>query len=326
MLVGVDVGGTKIAAGVVDRQGQVHGRTQHPTDVSSPEMTLRAIAHAIESTMEISGYDRASISAVGLGIPGKVDPDRGIGIVSVNLGWRDVPVKSMLEEYLQIPCFIENDVKAATLGELHYGAGQSMRNLVYLTVGTGIAAGVIIEGKLYRGSTGMAGEIGHAIVEPNGPRCKCGTRGCLEAVAAGPAIAAQANAALQAGANTILKEMAAQNEDRVSAEMVFQAAAQGDRVALLCMEEAGRYLGLAIFTLIMHYDPQMIILGGGVSNAGELILDPIRRELERQATWSFTAREVLNPEMIRTSTLGQDVAILGAAAVGEQGITQSSSA
>lgn len=320
MLVGVDVGGTKIASGIVDEKGNISNRTRYPTDASSPESTINSIVHAIEDTIINFGGDHSNISAVGLGIPGKVDLEKGIGILSVNLKWRNIPVTSMLEEQLHIPCFIENDVKAATLGEIRYGAGQLFRNLIYLSVGTGIAAGVVINGEIYKGSSGMAGEIGHAVIEPNGPRCKCGTRGCLEAVATGPAIAAQASAAIQAGTDTILKEMASQNDEQLTTEMVVQAATQGDRVALAALEEAGHYLGKAIFNLILYYDPQLVLLGGGVANAGSLILNPIRRELENMMLWSFSAREIINPDKVVLSQLGQDVAILGAAAVADRRI------
>lgn len=317
LFIGVDVGGTKIAAAGVDGQGNIRGRVHSSTDVSGPEMTVRSIAETIEAAIAASGASRGEITAVGLGLPGKVDPERGMGILSVNLGWRDVPVKNMLEEYLGLPCFIENDVKVAALGESRYGAGKGLRNMVYLTIGTGIAAGVIIEGKIHRGSTGMAGEIGHAIIERNGPRCKCGTRGCLEAVAAGPAIAALAISAIEAGSETSLRDMAKANKGLVTAEMVCQAARQGNHVAREIFEEIGSYIGLGVHMLIMLYDPELVVLGGGVTGAGDLLLNPIRRELKRLATWSYVAKEMLKPEMVRLTALGRDVGILGAAALAE---------
>ena len=320
LIIGVDVGGTKIAAAGVDGQGNIHGRVHSPTDVSSPEMTVRSIAEAIEAAIAASRASRGDITAVGLGLPGKVDPARGIGILSVNLGWRDVPIKSMLEEDLGIPCFMENDVIVAALGESRYGAGKGVRNMVYLTIGTGIGAAVIIEGKIYRGSTGMAGEIGHTIIERNGPRCKCGTRGCLEAVAAGPAIAALAMSAIQAGSETSLREMAKANEGIVTAEMVGQAAMQGDPVAREIFEEIGTYIGLGVHMLIMLYDPELVVLGGGVAEAGDLLLTPVRQELKRLATWSYVAKEMLKPEMVRLTALGTDVGTLGAAALAEREI------
>ena len=320
LLIGVDVGGTKIAAGGIDGLGNIHGRVHSPTNITSAEMTVCSIAEAIEAAIAASGSRRGDITAIGLGLPGKVDPERGIGILSVNLGWRDVPVKTMLEEGLGIPCFVENDVRVAALGESRYGAGKGVHTMVYLSIGTGIAAGVIIQGKIYRGTTGMAGEIGHAIIERNGPRCKCGTRGCLEALAAGPAIAVLAMSAIQAGSETSLREMTEANKGVVTAEMVCQAAVQGDPVAREIFEEVGTYIGLGVHTLIMLYDPELVVLGGGVTEAGDLLLNPVRRELKRLATWSYVAKEMLKPEMVRLTALGTDVGILGAAALAEREI------
>ena len=315
LVVGVDVGGTKIAAAVVDAAGQMHGRVQVPTDVRGAEATLESIAEAVLRALSAADVARDGVLAAGLGIPGKVDPEAGIGILSVNLGWRDVPVKAFLEARLGLPCALENDVKAATLGEGRFGAGRGMRNFIYLSVGTGIAAGLILDGRLYRGSTGMAGEVGHAIIDPQGPRCKCGARGCLEAVASGPAIAAQATEALRTSRPTLLRDLAAGSDGQVTAEQVFAAARQGDLVAREVVDEAGTYLGLAISQLIMAFDPQRIVLGGGVAQGGELLLQAIHRELRRQATESFVFREMYKPEAVQLTALGTDVGILGAAAL-----------
>ena len=202
LVVGVDVGGTKIAAGVVDAQGQVYGRIHLPTDTSQPKMTLQSIVAGITGALRAARISPLHISGVGLGIPAKVDPEHGIALLSVNLGWQNVPVKRWLEETLGLPCVIENDVCAATLGESLYGAGRELgrqANLVYLSLGTGVAARAMIEGRLYRGTNGLAGEIGHVIFVPGGPLCRCGARGCLEALAAGPALARKAQEEVQAG-------------------------------------------------------------------------------------------------------------------------------
>lgn len=315
LVVGVDVGGTKIAAAVVDAVGQMCGRVQVPTDVRGAEATLESIAEAIRRALSAAGVARGDVLAAGLGIPGKVDPEAGVGILSVNLGWRDVPVKALLEARLGMPCTLENDVKAATLGEGRFGAGRGRRNFIYLSVGTGIAAGLILDGRLYRGSTGMAGEVGHAIIDPHGPRCKCGARGCLEAVASGPAIAARAKEALRTSRPTLLRDWAAGPDGQVTAEQVFAAAAQGDPVAQEVVEGAGTYLGLAISQLIMAFDPQLVVLGGGVAQGGDLLLQAIHRELHRQAEESFVFREMLKPECVQLTALGTDVGILGAAAL-----------
>ncbi len=311
------MGGTKVAAALVDASGCIHGRVQRPTDTSSPDLTLQSIAAAIEDAIATAGCPRESVRAAGLGIPGKVDPERGIGILSVNLGWRDVPVVERLQAMTGLPCAVENDVKAATLGEFRYGAGRGLQNMIYLNVGTGIAAGIIIAGQLYRGSAGMAGEIGHAVIDRQGPRCKCGARGCSEAVAAGPAIGARARAAAEAGPATILRQAFATRGDRLGAEAVFAAAAEGDQVAASILAEVGAHLAYLVEWLIMSFDPELVVLGGGVfgSGADNVLLQAVRCELEAQSAQSYVVREVFRPERVQATSLGRDTGILGAAAL-----------
>ncbi len=317
LVVGVDVGGTKIAAALVDAGGGIRGRVQRPTDTSSAELTLQSIAAAVDDAIASVGCPRESVRAVGLGIPGKVDPERGVGVLSVNLGWRDVPVAERLRAISGLPCAIENDVKAAALGELRYGAGRSVQSLIYLNVGTGIAAGIIIGGRLYRGATGMAGEIGHAVIDRLGPRCKCGAEGCLEAMAAGPAIVARARAAVKAGCDTSLSQAVATHGDRLGAEAVFTAAAAGDAVAASIVAEVAGNLALALQWLIMSFDPELVVLGGGVFGGGadSVLLAAVRRELASQSAQSFVAREMFTPQRVQVTQLGADTGILGAAAL-----------
>jgi glucokinase len=310
--IGVDVGGTKIAAGLVDAQGHIHDRVQRPTPAGSPENILRGIADVVEEVIAASSLERGAIEAVGLGIPGPVDPERGIGIVSVNLGWRDVPVRSELEKMLGKPCFIENDVKAAALGEYRYGRGQGLSDMVYLSIGTGIEAPMILDGRLYRGPTGMAGEVGHAIVDREGPRCKCGATGCLEALASGPAIAARAETKIKSGRTSVLMRTPAAGQGQITAEKVFEAAANGDRVAMETVEETGDYLAFAVQLLIMMLDPQLVVIGGGVAQAGDVLLGQIRRSLARQAEESYVFKDVFRPERVQLTRLGSDAGILGA--------------
>lgn len=316
LVVGVDVGGTKIAAAVVDAAGQTFGRIRIPTEVGGAEATLNSIADAILQSLSSAEVGKSEVLAVGLGVPGKVDPQAGVGVLSVNLGWRDVPVKAVLESRLGLPCVLENDVKAATLGEHRFGAGRGTQNFIYLSIGTGIAAGLILEGRLYRGSTGMAGEVGHAVVDPRGPVCKCGTRGCLEAVASGPAIAARAAQALCSWPSTVLRGAAEGANGLVTAEQVFEAAREGDALARKVVDETSSYLALAISQMLMAFDPQVIALGGGVAQGGgDLLLQTIRRNLQGMASESFVFREVYEPQAVRLTALGGDVGILGAAAL-----------
>lgn len=260
--------------------------------------------------IEEAGLLPTDIYAVGLGIPGLVDPVRGVGIASVNLNWRNVPVRAELQERLGLPCFIENDVKAAALGEARYGAGRGLDSLVFLIIGTGIAASVVQNHTILRGSHGIAGEIGHAIIEPDGPVCKCGGRGCFEALASGPAIAARAVAKLQAGGSSPLASL-----PEITAEDVFEAAAGGDPLALQTIREVAAYVAFVVQFLALAYDPQVIVLGGGISLTGNLFFDPIRHALEKQARENWVFREMYSPELVQVTRMGADIAVIGAAAL-----------
>jgi glucokinase len=310
-VVGVDVGGTKVLASLVDGRGGLLGRVYRPTIIDSPEATLDGIAGTVEQAIRESGVSRLLVRAVGLGIPGLIDPVRGMGVASVNLNWRDVPVKTELEARLGLPCAIENDVKAAALGEARFGAGKGLENLVFLTIGTGIAAAVVLDNKVYRGPTGMAGEIGHAMIERDGPPCKCGGYGCFEALASGPAIAARAALKLSTGRPSLL----AKAGEGLTAEDVLRAAAMGDGLAMETAEEVGEYVAFAIQFLALAYDPRLVVLGGGVPQAGKPFLDPVLHSLERQARQNWVFREMYQPGFLQVSQLGNDIGVLGAAAL-----------
>ncbi len=314
MVVGVDVGGTKIAAGLVDRAGNVFGRLQLPTDTSNAEMTLNSISQAILAVINTSGVSTSRISGVGLGIPGKVDPEKGIGINSANLGWRNIEIKSWLEETLQLPCALDNDVVAGALGESLYGEAQGLANMVYVSMGTGIATRVIIEGKIYRGTNGLAGEIGHAIFEPNGPQCLCGGWGCLEAVASGRAIGFQAQQAIDAGRTSLILNLRA-GKSKVTSELVFEAALQGDTLAIEILTLAGSKLAYALHLLAILFDPQAIVLGGGLSHTRGHFLEAIRSGVACWMEQSPVFREINVADFIRPGRLKRDAGILGAAAI-----------
>lgn len=311
--IGVDVGGTKIAAAVVDASGRLTHRVQRATDVSGVDATLASIRAAIEAVLADAGPTAGDVGGVGLGIPGKVDPVSGVGLLSVNLGWRDAPVVATLEAALGLPCRIENDVSVGALGEARYGAGRDRQSLVYLSLGTGVAARVVIDGRLYRGAGGMAGEIGHLVSDPDSLLCKCGARGCLEAIASGPGIAARAQQAVDARTPTALRDMAAGGP--VTTRMVFAAADAGDEVAQTIVERTGQYLGGAVKTLIMLYDPEIVVLGGGLAQAGNRLTAAIIREVDRLAAESYVFRDLWRPDRLAVSVLGPDVALLGAAAL-----------
>ncbi len=315
LLVGVDAGGTKVAVLVADAQGVALGRATFPTDLSSPENTVAGIATAIRETMAAAGARPDAVVAVGLGTPGRVDPQTGVVRNAVNLKWAAMPVGAMLTEALGMPCFLENDVRVAALGVQAHPAHAGVRDLAYLGIGTGIAAGIILNGRLHRGAHGMAGEIGHMIMDPVGPRCGCGSRGCLEALTAGPAIARLAAQAVAAGAATALR--AAQP---LTAAAVYQAAAAGDAVAQEITGQVGRRLAQALQQLIMAYDVERVVLGGGVARAGDGFLQPILAELARMRADSALAAEMLPAQRFHLLPADYDAGTWGAVSLASVGL------
>ncbi|MDQ3930359.1 MAG: ROK family protein [Chloroflexota bacterium] len=294
LLVGVDVGGTKVAVLVVQGQERVLSRVIMPTYLEDSEATVWGIVRAIRLALKAAGAEVGEVAGIGLGVPGRVDPYTGVVRHAVNLGWHELPVGERIASELGVPCTLENDVRVAALGAQLYLGSAAPANMVYVSVGTGIAAGLVLEGKVYRGTHGMAGEVGHMIVEPDGPRCVCGARGCLEALAAGPAIARLGKAAARSSKDSLLRKYST-----VTAGAVYEAARAGDPAAQEVTRKAGRYLALAIQQLVMAYDAECIVLGGGVSREGEAFLQPILHELERLRQDSALAHELLQPYMIR---------------------------
>ena len=289
--IGLDVGGTKIEGVAVNYFGDVLGRVLLLTDANSAEQAVESIAHALEMTLKAAGDNPSQVAGVGLGIPGKVED--GVVSLAVNLKLERYPLAEVLEKRFHVPVYLENDVRAAALGAYDWVCKQyQVSSMVYLSLGTGISAGLILDGKLYRGSGGMAGEIGHAVLDPGGTRCKCGMYGCFETVAAGPAIARIAETAAQDAAKrgyyTPLLDASP-----LTAEAVFQWGREGDDVAKKVIQRAAHFVALAIFNLIMHYDVEIVALGGGVSQAGEIFLTPVYEELARLAIDFPLANEML---------------------------------
>jgi len=293
---GIDIGGTKIATLIVDAAGAVLGRATHASSVGDQGGAVASIAACLDEALGGAALRRSDLKAVGVGVPGRVDPKRGHVTLAVNLGWHDFALRDGLEAMLGLPVVIENDVRAAAVGlyDRHVVDGQPS-DLAYLAVGTGIAAGVVLDGKLHRGARGLAGEIGHAIVELGGPRCQCGQQGCLEAFASGPSIARRANAP--------------------TAKEVYQAAAAGDTAAIELTDDVGRRLAWAIHTLVMTYDVQRVVVGGGVSHAGSPFEAPLRRELERLRDASDLAGELLPADIVDVLPPEAEAGAWGAVAV-----------
>ena len=310
LFVGVDVGGSKVAVLVVDRGYAIRGRHTIPSPVGAPEEAAGHIATAIAAALSSAGAGLERVAAVGVGVPGRVDPVSGVVSLAVNLGWHRLALRDRLETLLGVPCAIENDVRAAAAGIIDRRLLGDVADFVYLSVGTGISAGVVLGGQVHRGTRGLAGEIGHIVVDQSGPRCPCGLTGCLETVAAGPAIARAAVEAVAAGRQTQLAAL-----DTIEAPDVFAAAAAGDAIATEIVARAGAALARAIHALVMTYDVERIVLGGGVSRAGAGLLGPITAELDAMRAASELAAEILPPDVVALPPDGADAGSWGGVSI-----------
>lgn len=307
LLAGVDVGGSKIAVLVTDGDFTVCARHTVEPGVGGPDEAIDRIVTVVDATLGDAGLRREALVALGVGVPGRVDPAAGSVNLAVNLGWHDLPLGSLLADRFGLPVRIENDVRAAAAGLYERRVLGDGEDLAYLSIGTGISAGVVLDGRLHRGTRGMAGEIGHVVIDADGPACPCGLRGCFEAIASGPAVARRAEAALDAGVASTLAV-----HRPVTAVDVYRAAAAGDPLALELAESTGRHVARAVHELVMAYDVRRVVLGGGVANAGEVFLAPIRRGLDGLRAASELAREVLPADIVHLLPAGSDAGAWGA--------------
>ena len=307
-VIGVDVGGTNLRAVLADVvDGRVHiidRRVAHTEADHGPEDGVETLTTMIEGLLQKNQWLAGDVGALGVAVPGPTDPVRGVLLTPPNLPkWRNVPLKEMLEKTTRIPVHLENDANLAGWGEFTQGAGGGCRHMLYVTVSTGIGGGIVIDGQLYSGASGTAGEVGHVTLDPDGPLCNCGSRGCLEAMASGTAIARMARERMAAGAASSLSP-----QGDLQATDVAHAAEQGDALAQAVMQETGTYLGLGLGGVVNILNPEVLVLGGGAIQSGEPLLAPMRRALEARAFPS--AFEGLR---IEVAQLGQDAGLIGAA-------------
>ncbi|MCI0393380.1 MAG: ROK family protein [Chloroflexi bacterium] len=317
---GIDVGGTKVEALLADQRHEARGRAVQETDSASPERVVASIDRAARQALGQAGATLEQVAAVGVGAPGHVDPATGVVRLAVNLNIHEFPLGEALAAAFRRPVFLDNDVRMATVGGYwRLKQRQALNNMLFVSIGTGIAAGLILNGRLYRGERGVAGEVGHMVVEANGRRCQCGNWGCLEAMAAGPAIAEQARTAVARGEESALVALG----EGVTAQDVYQAAQAGDRLALAVADRAGHYLGRALQNLVMTLDVSKILLGGGVSRAGQAFLQPILREWENQRRHSVLAEAMLNPAILELVPPDYPAGPWGAVIVAQQRLEDS---
>ena len=315
-VIGVDMGGTKILAAVVDAEGNILGTAKVPTQAKDgTSIVIDRIADCIQKTIDESDVDTASIGAIGIGAPGPLDPETGVVIFAPNLGWKDVPLKTELETRVDIPTFVDNDVNVGTLGEHTFGAGRSVQNLVGIFVGTGIGGGIIMHGELFHGASKTAGEIGHIIVKADGPKCGCGTRGCLEALASRTAITKQCRKAiLKKGQKSILTKLTNGDLEQIRSGTLAKAVRNKDKLTLKIFKEVTKYLGIGIGSIVNFLNPEMIVLGGGVVEA----LDDKFIKNIRKAAKKYALPDTLKGVQIVKAELGDNAGVLGAAALARQ--------
>lgn len=277
--IGVDLGGTNLRAAIVDTDtGEIFHQRKRPTlAAEGQQAVIGRIVQLIRELTQASGARAWTIKGVGIGVPGTLDIDAGVIHFLPNLPgkWLNVPLRAIVEEQVGLPVALINDVRAITLGEWTFGAGRGADTLVCLAIGTGIGGGVVVNGQFHLGLGGTAGEFGHHVVEVDGLPCGCGGKGCLEIYASGPAIAAMGVKEVMHGHTTRIGELANHDLNRIDAEIIVQAAREGDQVAREILQRAGMYLGIAVGNILGVISPQRVILGGGVSRAGDLLLGPI---------------------------------------------------
>jgi glucokinase len=316
-IVGIDMGGTRVRALVVDAQNRVLGMQRAPTyPKQKPERTVGDLALLVKAALEQAQVRLSDLRTVSIGVPGAVDPERGIVHHAPNLGWKKVALGPKLEALLHVPVFVENDVNIGVMGEYVLGAGQGVQNLVGIFVGTGIGGGILRDGQLYQGARGAAGEVGHIILEVNGPRCGCGNLGCAEALASRTAMEREVRAALRRGEKSIVpKLMRERGRERMTSSIIEKAMKQHDPVMEKVMERAQFYLGILVANVVNMLDPECVIIGGGiVARLGKAYVTPIRKTAYEHFLRRNDARRV----KIVPGLLGDGAGPLGAVVLARQ--------
>ncbi len=306
--IGIDLGGTNIAVGIVNDSYEIIAQTSVPTLAHrSPEAVIGDMGDAVQAALNKAGIAVSDCISIGVGSPGTCDSERGVVVRAYNLGWNNVPVCDMLSARFGLPVRLSNDANCAALAEAVAGAAVGYRNMVLITLGTGVGGGIIIDGKIYAGMRSAGAELGHTILVLDGEPCTCGRRGCWEAYASATALIRQASHAALEHPESLLAQM----DGRITGRAVFSAADQGDTVAQAVIDRYCEYVAAGMTDLVNALAPEMILLGGGISLQGERILGPIR---EYVATHCFGQREGAIP-VIAAAKLGNEAGIIGAAAL-----------
>lgn len=308
LLCGIDLGGTKINTGLITPRGEIVANIIIDTIAAEgQDAVIERMIKSVYSVMEMANVTTAGIEGIGIGVPGLIDSWEGLVIEAANLdGWENVPIVDIFTKEFKLPIKLENDANAAAIGEYLFGSGRGSEDFIYVTVSTGIGGGAILDGKLYSGSSSNATEIGHSMIDFNGPKCKCGNSGCFETFASGTAIARFAKERIETGEATIIKELA--GDGPIKAEHVFEANLLGDKVAAEIIENEAFYLGIGLANVLAFYNPEKISIGGGVSSQWNILEERVNKVISERA---------LKPNAkickIVKAQLGKNVGLLGAA-------------
>ena len=311
--IGIDVGGTGVQVGVVNEQGEIIAKDSFPTGVGRPyQEMIRDMADCTRSAVAKAGLTIDDVKAVGVGIPGIGDNKTGHVIFCTNLGWRDVPLCAEYQQYIDKPVYIDNDATVAGLAESVAGVSANTDSSVFLTLGTGVGGGIVIHGKVWNGFHGVGSEIGHMILKVGGEPCTCGNHGCVERYCSATAIIRMAKEAVAQHPESAILTAVNGDANAINAKVVFDAAKAGDEVALVVFREYVSYLSQAISSIMQFLDPEVVVLGGGVSKAGAFLLDAVRAEVPK-----YLLFKTMPHARIELAKLGPDAGIIGAAMLGK---------
>jgi glucokinase len=312
LTLGIDLGGSKILTAIVDPQGEILSSDESMTPATKGrKVVVQCILDSAHRALKRANVAISEICAIGVGVAGISNPEAGILFTSSNLpGLRNVPLRNIVQEGLGKKTFLINDANAAALGEFYFGTARGVRNFIYITLSTGIGGGIVIDGKIYTGAIGAAGEVGHMTIDDDGPICNCGNKGCWETLASGTALAREARQRIEEGVRTsILEYTAGGNLGGVTAEVVHSAAEHGDSLAKELIARTGYYVGVGLANLINIFNPELIVIGGGLSNIGDMLLEPAFKVAGERAN-----KEAFQAMRFASAGLGRNSGVLGAAA------------
>lgn len=308
-VIGVDMGTSDVSTGITDLDGRIQCKRTLPFGgMSRPQDILAIMKRSIRETIDASGISHDKLLGIGIGVHGLVDPDMGVSLFAPAFQWENLQIAEPFAAEFDLPVLIDNDVRAMALGEKWFGQAMRVSNFFFLNIGTGVGSGIYVNGELLKGAHFGAGEIGHIQVVEGGERCFCGKCGCLSTLASGPAIEKRAKQAIEAGESTLLSEMCGNEPAMITGEMIHQAAVQGDPFSCKLLDETGRWIGGALSLVVNLLNPEMVVVGGGVSNGGDYIFQGMKEVVNERAMKNNVQKVLIQP-----TGLGDDCGIIGAA-------------